>query len=135
MVVNISGMRRALHLLYYDRADITNPVQTTEYGLTDTRYLDEPTYAQVPGQMSYPGYTDDQPDSDRPAIGMDAVYICDPDIQVTPGARITITRHTSDGGAGYHTVTGNVTTSSVSAGRSAVGENHQEIPFTVVAVT
>lgn len=137
MVVRIGAMRSALHLLYYDRADIYTPVQThTDDELSDVRFLSEPTYRDVAGQMSYPQYTDERTDNGlgRPAIGLDAIYICDPEISVPTGSQITIRRGRSTDGDVYHVVTGRVATAGTSTNRPSVGENHQEIPFTVTAV-
>lgn len=134
MVVDISPMRKALHYLYYDRVDIWNPKQTVEDGITDTRYVNEPDYRNIPCQTSFPAYASVS-DSGKPEVNMNAMLTLDPDINIMLGARIVVHRGKSRTGARYHTITGRVSTMATETGKASVGENHQEVPYTVEAVS
>lgn len=134
MVIDISPMRKALHYLYYDRLDVWNPRQTVADEITDTRYVSEPDYRDVPCQTSFPGYAS-VADGGKPEVNMSAMVTCDPEIKIMMGARIVVHRDKSRTGGRYYDITGRVTTAATETGKTAVGENHQEIPYTVVAVS
>lgn len=134
MVVDISPMRRALHYLYYDRVDVWNPKQTIEDEITDTRYVSEPDYRDIPCQTSFPSYTDVS-DSGKPEVNMQAMLTLDPEINIMMGARIVVHRETSRTQGRYHEITGRVTTAATETVKPSIGENHQEVPYVVVAVS